>query len=486
MGIHPGACSVRRGSFDTYSVISDFEILIWAVTPSGDLYFRSVDIKKVLSDESVTVQKLVSGIIVRDQNGMKNSCSCDKHTLRQLYDVLVEPVENCLDSCRSWVISPEGLLFGVPFCALLDKSGCYVIENHVVRMTPSMSVLSAIKSSQSAALPPTTGLVFANPEADPCCEFSSVIPHVLTEADAVVDALSKADVSTTLVVGGKSSREDLTSGLVSKGLVHIACHGGGAGSLSIGKNVRPLTVEEVASLQLRCGLVVLSSCSSARGGICRDGITGLPRAFVKAGAPAVLASLWPVGDEATCSFMSYFYNEAAVKYEWAEAVRFAMLESKKERPDPVFWAPFVLTGVSQPKFGVLGSGSAKLVKRYNSEQLNAIEDVRWDEDETTEWCNECLVRFNLCIRRHHCRRCGAIFCGNCSSNRCLLPSRGNGDGKNPLRNVRVCWRCFRLSYEWKSGGKRISPAKNAERLDAWLSRVGFVGNSEDLARAQNS
>ena len=68
-----------------------------------------------------------------------------------------------------------------------------------------------------------------------------------------------------------------------------------------------LSMGEVQSLELRARLVVLSECDSFRGKLSSDGVIGIPRAFVAAGAPTLVASLWKVDDAATKELMRRFY-----------------------------------------------------------------------------------------------------------------------------------------------------------------------------------
>ena len=104
-----------------------------------------------------------------------------------------------------------------------------------------------------------------------------------------------------------------------------------------------LTAGEVQQMKLRANLVVLSACQSGLGFNHDGGVIGLARAFQKAGVPRVVMSLWSVSDEATLYLMDQF-QLAAMSNVPAEALRLAMVETRKKYPDPALWAPFTLFG----------------------------------------------------------------------------------------------------------------------------------------------
>jgi CHAT domain-containing protein len=109
---------------------------------------------------------------------------------------------------------------------------------------------------------------------------------------------------------------------------------------------RTLELHEVYGLGLKgVDLVVLSVCQSNSGDHSRgDDITGLSRAFMSAGAPTVIASLWKVDDQATSELMASFYKCLGKGESKAEALSHAQAETRAKYPHPFFWAGFVLTG----------------------------------------------------------------------------------------------------------------------------------------------
>ena len=105
-----------------------------------------------------------------------------------------------------------------------------------------------------------------------------------------------------------------------------------------------LTAYEISQLDLsNTKLVVLSACETARGRIFPvDGVFGLQRAFKQAGAGSILMSLWKVDDNATATFMEYFYKFLFETNDRHEALKMAQDEVKKQYPDPYYWAAWVM------------------------------------------------------------------------------------------------------------------------------------------------
>jgi CHAT domain-containing protein len=96
------------------------------------------------------------------------------------------------------------------------------------------------------------------------------------------------------------------------------------------------------------GLVVMSACESARGKISRgEGVVGLSRAFIAAGAEAVVASLWAVSDASTAELMKTMYANMMGEKEPAgralNEARLALIDGE-EYAHPFYWSPFVVIG----------------------------------------------------------------------------------------------------------------------------------------------
>ena len=107
-----------------------------------------------------------------------------------------------------------------------------------------------------------------------------------------------------------------------------------------------LTMKDVIEAGLRARLVVLSCCHTARGEVMAEGVVGMARALLGAGARSVVVTLWAITDEETLEFMSFFYDALAKGKKASEALQQAMkcMRESEMFKEVQYWAPFVLLG----------------------------------------------------------------------------------------------------------------------------------------------
>lgn len=242
----------------------------------------------------------------------------------------------CLRAKRWDIVADEGL-FHVPFGALPGSGASYLIEQMEIRLIPNalrspeyvpdhlrfLAVADPIfnaadrRRKQSWTWPRT---VLASNPALPR------LPGTRREAEAARTAWAGAGYETAIQTGEDSSEESVLGRLSEwqPRVIHFATHtitasGGGAGIEDrrprLALSLRPdgssglLTAEDIAAIPLRAELVVMSACQSAGGEPVKgSGMLGLTRAWLTAGARKVISTLWPVGDESTL-FFSTFYRE---------------------------------------------------------------------------------------------------------------------------------------------------------------------------------
>jgi CHAT domain-containing protein/predicted negative regulator of RcsB-dependent stress response len=310
---------------------------------------------------------------------------------RQLANLLLGPVH--LPARRRLLIVPDGPLQYLPFAALsVAENGREVVplvELHELAMLPSASALVSLrKTAGRRPLPADEVTVFADPVFEPPGKpIQAVVPRSsrsprsreLTRALSDVrdsqwipnlpgsrnEALAIQQITgsarTRLVMGFDANREAIMdSSLARQRIIHFATHGmmdtrhpEMSGLVLSMFNKRGeyqdgyLRLSDIYSLKLSADLVVLSSCESALGkDLGSEGIIGLPRAFLYAGARSVIASLWKVDDEATVPLMKTFYSRLQLGEDPARALQGAQLDLLKNArlSDPYYWAGFVLEG----------------------------------------------------------------------------------------------------------------------------------------------
>jgi CHAT domain-containing protein len=269
-----------------------------------------------------------------------------------LYDLLIAPIETELEPVKTIAFIPNQLLFYLPMQALAKKDADgklrYLIEDKEIVYLTAADVMNVVQSPDSEKSP--GGMVaFGNPTG-----------ANLPAAEAEVKAIAEVFPSTEVVSGGDVTKVALnTEQRLNKKIVHFATHGilnattPAESYIQLATATTPgqdhLTVGEVWDLPLqKVTLVTLSACESALGDKEPDGgeITTLAEAFSSAGATAVLASLWSVGDESTTELMVEFYRQLAAGQSKAAALQSAEIKLLKSAKfsRPLYWAPFVLMG----------------------------------------------------------------------------------------------------------------------------------------------
>lgn len=261
--------------------------------------------------------------------------------LGRLYDFLLREV---LDGTayQALVVVPHGVLHYLPFHALHDGAR-YLIERLPVSYAPSAALYTACQERGQSGRHQGRALVLAHSSG-------GALPSVTDEAVAV-GAVLRAIVRTEEM----ATRGALRSAGSNARTVHIAAHGRFRPDAPLFSAIEladgPLTVADVFSLRLRAELVTLSACETGRavlgGG---DELEGLARAFLYAGAGALVVSQWRVEDTTTAMLMARFYRAVAAGAGQAAALRTAQtacLNSKDALPGrshPLYWAGFQLIG----------------------------------------------------------------------------------------------------------------------------------------------
>ncbi len=251
--------------------------------------------------------------------------------LGEAHRLLIAPLG--LDpALRRLIVVPHGVLHYVPFAALGD--GQPLLARHELVLAPSAALWLAVQGRPAPRW--QRALVVGAAAAQ--------LPHITREVREVAACFERADAlfekqATSAAVRRLAGEVDV---------LHLACHGQfradspyfSALHLADG----PLTVRDAQELPLRASLVTLSACET---GVSRvapgEELIGLTRGFLRAGVPAVLASLWAVDDEATASLMVDFYRGLQAGLGPAAALRAAQL-GRAAREHPYYWAGFVTSG----------------------------------------------------------------------------------------------------------------------------------------------
>jgi CHAT domain-containing protein/tetratricopeptide (TPR) repeat protein len=323
-----------------------------------------------------------------------------------LYQTVLAPAAQEIASKRLLVVA-DGALNYVPFEALVtapdgtDYSALpYLVKTNEVMYAPSASVVAAVRAQAVAAQGGAGMLIVADPVFDPTdarakgaqiAQAASGDSRGEYSVSAAVADITGAKETPALgfrlarLTGTRAEAEEIgkiarASGLapdvwldfdaseanvrardISKyRVVHVATHGllnterpqfTGVVLSLVGNRGEDgfLRTDEIFNLRLGAQLVVLSACETGLGREKRgEGVIGLTRAFMYAGAPTVGVSLWSVADRSTAELMSDFYKRLLTKQSGttSAAMRAAQQQmiAGKKYSAPFYWAPFVLVG----------------------------------------------------------------------------------------------------------------------------------------------
>jgi CHAT domain-containing protein len=243
------------------------------------------------------------------------------------------------------LIVPHGPLHYLPFQALMSAPDRYLIQDVPIAYYSSASLMQFTRAKAQPA--PSTLFALGNPDLhDPTLN----LRYAEREVRAIGDLFPGGAVLTKEHATKTQARAQSPRYTV----LHFATHAelgeadpmGTALRLSPGpKDDGRLEVQEIFGLDLKANLVVLSACETALGKLTRgDELTGLTRAFIYAGTPSIITTLWQVNDRASYEMMGEFYRQLKAGKDKAEALRQAQLATLQGFPHPYYWAAYQLTG----------------------------------------------------------------------------------------------------------------------------------------------
>jgi tetratricopeptide (TPR) repeat protein len=289
-----------------------------------------------------------------------------QNALKLWYNILIKPIEHFLPNREGdrLTIIPDSVIHQLPFEAFTNSNSRTLIDQFAVQTIPSMGTFLALEKlerKKSASRPIKKACIIANPEEN--------LEGAGAEGEAARSFFSKP-----LFFNGKqATKAALIKNISSASHIHLACHGHHVdsqgnpfrkdthsvfqGALSLADEL--FFAEDLMNVTLNADLVVLSACESGKGSLRREGVVGLPHAFLAAGASTVIATRWKIPDAKAKLIVESFYKfcfketeqsrlakEAGRPFGKVEALREAILVCKKQFPGQVqAWGGFFLTGL---------------------------------------------------------------------------------------------------------------------------------------------
>ena len=371
-----------------FQAVDEANVNLWVVSEGKQVQLRQSKLKGFVSENGGSSQSFESFMLgVYTQLGVRSNVRCENRSLdalregpskvdektkeadpqphiqqdgclSTLYDIVMKPVADLIEGDELLII-PDGPLWIAPYAALKDGNSKYLCESFRIRVAPSLASLRLIADCPDDYHKSSGALLVGDPWVSEVTnsEGEKVLEQ-LPCAKEEVQMIGKI-LNITPITGRQATKREVLKRLSSVSLVHFAAHGcPETGEIALTPDLDRistvptekedyiLTIRDVLNVQLRTKLVVLSCCHSGRGEIKAEGVVGIARAFMGAGARSVVVSLWAIDDEATLQFMKCFYQHLAEGKPTSKSLNLAMksLRESDEFHDIKYWAPFLLIG----------------------------------------------------------------------------------------------------------------------------------------------
>jgi CHAT domain-containing protein len=341
---------IPNGVVLVYYLSLEDRLLSWTLTRGGarfaDLPVSSSELRRLVSAHRASLERTADPLIVLEASA-------------QLYDAVLRSLLVSVDPNATLVFVPDAVLQPVAFAALWDRrAGRYLVEDHVVGLSPSGTVfvmgsrpLSPLRSRDGAVL------VVGNPRVDP-----RRWPGISPLPDAEREAIEIAGLypAPTLLTGKEATKAAFLTRASGSRIIHIAGHAAGGDSpLSahllfapdpVTNDTGALYGYELEGRSLReTEVVVLAACRTAGGAISSsEGALSLARPWLAFGVPSVVASQWEIDDFVSRRFFVAFHRAFQKFGEPLLALRDAQLRlmrsGNSDLAHPSNWAAFVCLG----------------------------------------------------------------------------------------------------------------------------------------------
>jgi CHAT domain-containing protein len=310
-------------------------------------------------------------------------------TSKQLYRLLIQPVPETSSATRL-IIAPDGILNLLPFEALRDSHGGYLLKSREITYMPSGTILDVLRRTEKEGPAPRpflgvgdvvyenqggAGRKMASPDTvrgrivRDIADLSGTRFHDLPQTREEVESIGKIVGRDAVLLLGTIATETAfkKEPLSQFRVLHLAVHGFAdaqypeRSALVLGTDPKSgddglLQVREIIRLRLNAELTTLSACDTGVGKLQgQEGISNLVEAFLVAGSKSVVASLWSADDTSTSAVMERFYQRLAQGESSSSALRNSKLDLLAKYGDqlsPFYWAAFITAGETSTPIGI--------------------------------------------------------------------------------------------------------------------------------------
>jgi CHAT domain-containing protein len=341
-----------------YAVLED-KTIVWVVTQKGIVWSTEFSAGlNMLEEKAREFQELISSPSDESQNLALQQA-------RDLYEILIEPVESHLDKNKLLVIVPDKSLHRIPFHALLSPAGKYLVEDYSLQysLSSSMFVECSKVAASKQGVRSERMLSVGSPDFDRNTFKVSPLQSSVREAEKVAKYYTTSYVFT----GPKPTEGRVRAEMEKSNVINFATHlianessplrsklllaneqGQTAGSEDADGMLQSYEIYKLRLNQTR--LVVLSACQTGIEQVYKgEGPISMARSFLSANVPLVVASLWPIDSESSGEFMIGFHKhrtrDRMLSVEAIRQTQLAMIGGQDSRyRKPFYWAAFMLIG----------------------------------------------------------------------------------------------------------------------------------------------
>jgi CHAT domain-containing protein len=343
---------------------------------------KSKYIAVVIKDSKASLVELGDAQAIQDAVKNFRDKTINRKPENEAYNIVWKNLDAQLTGTKKLYLSLDGLYHQLSINSLKDPSGAYLIDKYTISFLGNTKDILDVKQNLATAKKPSSAFLIGNPTYGKNGVVNQ-LPGTEAEVNNIKKILNASQVQNTVLIGN-SATETAVKNIKSPSILHIATHGYFLADLSevevnkvlgvdvsvakqnpllrsgvllancenvFDENYRPtnsdngiLTAYEALSLNLdKTDLVVLSACETGLGSVKQgEGVFGLQRSFLIAGAKSIIMSLWSVSDEATMELMTLFYSNYSKSGNKEQAFAQAQKQLKTKYKEPFYWAAFVM------------------------------------------------------------------------------------------------------------------------------------------------
>jgi CHAT domain-containing protein len=343
---------------------------------------KSKYVAVVIKDSKASLVDLGDAQMIQDAVKVFRDKTINRKPENEAYNLVWKNLDLQLAGTKKLYLSLDGLYHQLSINSLKDAAGMYLIDKYTISFLGNTKDIIDVKQTLANAKKPASAFLIGNPAYGKNGVVNQ-LPGTEAEVNNIKKILNASQVKNEVLIGSAAT-ETAVKNVKSPSILHIATHGYFLADLSevevnkvlgvevtvakqnpllrsgvllancenvFDENYRGtngdngiLTAYEALSLNLdRTDLVVLSACETGLGSVKQgEGVFGLQRSFLIAGAKSIIMSLWSVSDEATMELMTLFYINYSKTGNKEQAFAQAQKQLKTKYKEPFYWAAFVM------------------------------------------------------------------------------------------------------------------------------------------------